>query len=292
MARLRHQLSWRTTTRLQVRATGGTHPYRFPTSICQWASLRNSGFSTGPSPIMYWIYFLKFSPEFLRPLSTHLRLGTRIFRGPPRSQRSTPHCMFSRHVSLSHRPMKEMQKPSCLCLSRERTHQTGGSRTITNHFCLFSAEPHRNSPDALGCVISSSTQDWAHRFCVGRRISESRTDVKPCLGLSFQENARAWLSDNARLLIISTPEDHIRPSHSYITFLPVRALDFMVYCIRGSGATGPAYRRCMGREPLAWSTICLFFFFVLGACHDLLGNLSVHMVTGLFIRHFSKLGIK
>ena len=152
--------------------------------------------------------------------------------------------MFSRHVSLSHRPMKRLG----LCLSRKPyPHHTGVSPTITNHYCMFL----QNRVEILLMLwaVLSVHQCKIRRIDfasgAGRPSRESRTDVKPCLGFSFQENARAWLSDSARLLIISTPEDHIRPSHSYIALFPVRVLDFVVYCIRGSGATTRAYCRCL-----------------------------------------------
>lgn len=171
-----------------------------------------------------------------------------------------------RLVTSPREKCKSKSQADCSCLflrhHLERTHtgrkahrQASRARSPITTVLYVSAEPRRNSPDALGCVISPSDSINAK---LGASILHRAPDVEDrretLPGPSLQENARAWLSDDARLMIISTPEDHIRPNHSYLTLFPVRALDLMVHCIRGSGATGRAYRRCMAWEPLAWST--------------------------------------
>jgi hypothetical protein len=179
-------------------------------------------------------------------------------------------------VSLSHRPTRNVQNyvcPSQPCIASpystgtypHSAHGTRDRRLAHDHQSLLYACFLRNRIEILRmfwAVLSVHHASRAHR--VGRpdvRVEDRRKNT--AWAFTASPFKRECVRLNARLLIISTTEDHIRPSHSHITLFPIlnRALDFMVYCIRGSGATGRAYRRCMGREPLAWSTHLKLFLF-------------------------------
>lgn len=101
---------------------------RFPTCVLYYCRPHSmGGFATGPSQLSnHVLIFFRIFPVFLRIDLTHLRLGTKVhpltqvFWAVHRVQISkywyppVKHCMFSRHVSLSHQPTKETQTPSRL----------------------------------------------------------------------------------------------------------------------------------------------------------------------------------
>jgi hypothetical protein len=118
-------------------------------------------------------------------------------------------------------------KPSCyVCPSAignvptqyARHNQTGVSRTITDHYCMFPwVETHRNSPDASGCVCYRSINAKLGASIL-RRATRRAPDVedrrKTMSGPTFtsKENVHARLSDSAQLLIMFNPKDRIRPA--------------------------------------------------------------------------------
>ena len=133
-----------------------------------------------------------FCPPYAPNFYELFRLCTKVH---PLTQHRPPkaHRQISRHVSLSHHPRKKPKPPLFMFVTYPHSTRRGVSRMITDYYCIFPAEWMDciwNSLDASSCVIIPSTQNRAHRFCVGFRAS--KTDGRKNLPRpSVRENARA-----------------------------------------------------------------------------------------------------